>query len=100
MQASPLSTIAIAAFAFSSIAIAATPAPTGKPAGSAATTAQAQPAPAGLSDRTAAKRDAGARPETRDWSKVDANGDHLVSPDEMEAYLKANPGPLRGGKSS
>jgi hypothetical protein len=33
---------------------------------------------------------------TRDWAKVDANHDHLVSPEEMEAYLKANPGPLKG----
>lgn len=35
------------------------------------------------------------RAETRDWSKVDTNNDGLVSPEEMEAYLQANPGPLR-----
>jgi len=31
----------------------------------------------------------------RDWKAVDANGDHLVSPEEMEKYLQANPGPLK-----
>jgi hypothetical protein len=49
--------------------------------------------PAGLSDRTKAQNAKGA--ETRDWSQVDANKDNLVSPEEMEAYLKANPGPLK-----
>jgi hypothetical protein len=33
--------------------------------------------------------------EVRDWKAVDANGDHLVSPAEMEKYLQANPGPLK-----
>jgi len=33
--------------------------------------------------------------EVRDWKAVDANGDHLVSPEEMEKYLQANPGPLK-----
>jgi len=33
---------------------------------------------------------------TRDWAKVDTNHDHLISPVEMEAYLKMNPGPLKG----
>lgn len=36
------------------------------------------------------------RPATRDWAQVDKNRDNLVSPDEMEAYLVANPGPLKG----
>ena len=31
---------------------------------------------------------------TRNWADVDTNKDGLVSPEEMEAYLKANPGPL------
>ncbi len=31
----------------------------------------------------------------RDWSQIDTNGDHLVSPEEMEKYLAANPGPLK-----
>lgn len=30
----------------------------------------------------------------RNWAEVDTNGDGLISPDEMEAYLKARPGPL------
>jgi hypothetical protein len=33
--------------------------------------------------------------DVRDWKAVDANGDHLVSPDEMEKYLQTNPGPLK-----
>jgi hypothetical protein len=36
-----------------------------------------------------------AAPATRDWAQVDTNRDGLVSPDEMAAYLKANPGPLK-----
>ena len=35
-----------------------------------------------------------AKPETRNWADVDTNKDGLISPEEMEAYLKANPGPL------
>ncbi len=31
----------------------------------------------------------------RDWAEVDTNRDGLVSPEEMEAYLKANPGPAK-----
>ena len=33
--------------------------------------------------------------DVRHWKAVDANGDHLVSPEEMEKYLQANPGPLK-----
>ena len=33
-------------------------------------------------------------PTTRDWSQVDTDRDGHVSPEEMERYLKANPGPL------
>lgn len=44
---------------------------------------QARPAPAA------------ARAETRDWVKMDTNKDNLISPEEMLAYLKDNPGPLR-----
>ncbi len=25
----------------------------------------------------------------RDWKKIDTNGDHLISPEEMKAYLEA-----------
>ena len=52
--------------------------------------------PGGKSDRTMTMNDAGNKPATRDWAKVDANKDNLVSPEEMEAYLAANPGPLKG----
>ncbi|MGD9836034.1 MAG: hypothetical protein AB7U92_25055 [Piscinibacter sp.] len=31
----------------------------------------------------------------RDWSRIDSNKDGLVSPEEMEKYLAANPGPLK-----
>lgn len=31
----------------------------------------------------------------RDWRAIDTNKDGLVSPEEMEAWLKANPGPLK-----
>lgn len=31
----------------------------------------------------------------RDWSAIDTNKDGLISPEEMEAWLKANPGPLK-----
>ena len=34
-------------------------------------------------------------PATRNWAKADANRDNLISPEEMEAYIAANPGPLR-----
>lgn len=50
--------------------------------------------PAGLSDRNMTMNDVAALPTTRDWTKIDTNKDNLVSPEEMEAYLKANPEPL------
>lgn len=31
----------------------------------------------------------------RDWSRIDTNKDGNVSPEEMEKYLAANPGPLK-----
>jgi hypothetical protein len=34
----------------------------------------------------------------RDWSQIDKNNDHAIQPDEMEAWLKANPGPLAKSK--
>jgi hypothetical protein len=86
MQPIALSTIAVAAFAASTIAFAAQTAE--KPAPARA----AQTATAGLSDRAGAQRTATV--QTRSWAKADTNGDYLISPDEMEAYLKANPGPL------
>jgi hypothetical protein len=32
---------------------------------------------------------------TRDWAAIATNRDNLISFEEMEAYLAANPGPLR-----
>lgn len=31
----------------------------------------------------------------RDWSRIDTNKDGYISPDEMDAWLKANPGPQK-----
>jgi hypothetical protein len=28
------------------------------------------------------------KPETRNWSAIDTNHDHYISPEEMEAYLQ------------
>jgi len=36
--------------------------------------------------------------EVRDWKAIDTNGDHLISPEEMEKYLHANPGPQQKKK--
>lgn len=47
---------------------------------------------------TATKTAAAAPASTergRDWTKIDTNGDGLISPDEMETWLKANPGPAK-----
>jgi hypothetical protein len=38
--------------------------------------------------------------EVRDWKAIDTNGDHLISPEEMEKYLHENPGPQQKKKSS
>jgi hypothetical protein len=38
----------------------------------------------------------GGTQATRDWAQVDTNRDGSISPEEMSAYLKANPGPLKG----
>jgi len=32
-----------------------------------------------------------------DWAKIDTNKDNLIEPEEMEAWLKANPGVQKGG---
>lgn len=42
---------------------------------------------------------AAAKPATteqgRDWRKIDTNNDGYISPEEMETWLKANPGPQK-----
>ena len=58
-----------------------------------ATTAAAAPA-TGVSPQVSGSGSAGGAlgaADVRDWSQVDTNRDNLVSPDEMAAYLKANP---------
>lgn len=39
--------------------------------------------------------DAKASEKGRDWSQIDTNKDGHVSPEEMEKWLAANPGPLK-----
>lgn len=31
----------------------------------------------------------------RDWSQIDTNKDGYIAPEEMDAWLKANPGPQK-----
>lgn len=38
---------------------------------------------------------ASAPEKGRDWSQIDTNKDGYVSPEEMETWLKANPGPQK-----
>jgi len=37
----------------------------------------------------------GSNVEVRNWSQIDTNHDNLISPEEMEKWLAANPGPLK-----
>jgi hypothetical protein len=50
---------------------------------------------AGTGTSASAGAGTGAAPATRDWAQVDTNHDGLISPQEMSAYLQANPGPLK-----
>ena len=52
-------------------------------------------APATPAQGAAAKPSADSRSAVRDWAQVDTNKDHSISPEEMEAYLLSNPGPLK-----
>lgn len=54
--------------------------------------------PAKKDSKPAATKPAAAPASTergRDWSKIDTNRDNLISPEEMETWLKANPGPAK-----
>ena len=53
-------------------------------------------APTGVTPQVSGTGTGGAAPATRDWAQVDTNRDNLISPEEMAAYLQANPGPLKG----
>jgi hypothetical protein len=46
-------------------------------------------APAGTGTTTGAAPSGTAAADVRDWATIDKNNDHLIGPDEMEAYLKA-----------
>ncbi len=37
----------------------------------------------------------GPAEQGRNWSQIDTNHDNLISPEEMEKWLAANPGPLK-----
>jgi hypothetical protein len=51
---------------------------------------KAAPAP------TKAAQPAAQQEQGRNWAAIDTNKDGLISPEEMETWLKANPGPARG----
>jgi hypothetical protein len=57
--------------------------------------------PATEAKKPAAAAEKAPAPVTRNWAKADLNGDHYISPEEMQKYLDENPGPLRAqaGKS-
>lgn len=57
--------------------------------------AMAQNSPKKEAAKPAAAAAAATAEKGRDWRKIDTNGDHYISPEEMEAWLKANPGPQR-----
>lgn len=44
--------------------------------------------------KKAAEGKVAAAPAVRDWAEVDTDKDGLISPEEMERYLAAKPGPL------
>lgn len=39
---------------------------------------------------SAAPGAAANKPETRNWAAIDSNGDHLISPEEMQKHLEAS----------
>jgi hypothetical protein len=61
-----------------------------------ASVALAQNAPPAKPDAKAAEAKPAAPPTGgRDWTQIDTNKDGYVSPEEMEVWLKANPGPAK-----
>jgi len=58
--------------------------------GTAGAATPAKPAPKPAAAAPAATADVG-----RDWNRIDTNRDGLISPEEMEQWLAANPGPLK-----
>lgn len=73
-------------------ALATTPAPTKDAAKDAPAAAATQKAvkPVAATGKAPAAAERG-----RDWSQIDTNKDSLISPDEMEKWLAANPGPQK-----
>jgi hypothetical protein len=83
----PLVWIPALALAWSATGLmAATPAAGTTPAATKTTTTAAAPAPGST---------APAPKAVTGLADMDTNRDNLVSPEEMEAFLKANPGPQR-----
>jgi hypothetical protein len=64
-------------------------------AGGALATQGAPAKPAGETKKVTATSERATPPATRNWAKADQNGDHYISPEEMQKYLEDNPGPLR-----
>ena len=88
--------ISIAFAAASGLALAVdAPANSGTAPSTVKTVKSAAP-PTTSSQDAAVTRKADNRNEVRDWAQIDVNKDHSISPEEMEAYLLANPGPLKG----
>lgn len=59
--------------------------------GTTAIAAERKPAPAPAKASPPAAQEQG-----RNWAAIDTNKDGLISPEEMETWLKANPGPAKG----
>lgn len=79
-------------------ALATTPAPTKDAAKEAAKEAPAAAAAAtqkAVKPVAATGKAPAAAERGRDWSQIDTNKDSLISPDEMEKWLAANPGPQK-----
>lgn len=64
-----------------------------KPA--AATTTNAGAATTSTAANAGTGSTAASAERGRDWSRIDADRDHSVSPEEMEKFLAENPGPLK-----
>lgn len=69
-------------------------APLSLPAVALATPAAPAAPPKAEKSQKADKARPAERPAVLDWSQVDRDSDHFVSPEEMATYLRNNPGPL------
>ncbi len=70
-------------------------APIGLAFGLATTTAALANQPTKKTEAKPAAKSTTPAERGRDWTKIDTNRDGLISPEEMETWLAANPGPAR-----